>query len=429
MSASTQRWQRDVQIYNYPLFSAPFIFWSVLAVIGVTLSLGRLFTGLWFTGMNDDYAWGVWKTFNVMTLTALGSGGLAVGVFAYVFGKRQLHVVMRTALMSSFLFYATGMAALAIDVGRPWNMYHLLLPWNWNTHSSLFEVALCMTAYVVLFLSFENIPPLLERAHEAGDAEQKARINVWMHRVRKLLPWMIAGAYVLPMMHQSSLGSLMVIAGHKVHPLWQTQMLPALYLVQAFVCGFAAVIFILMSASLAWRRPLDMPILGDLAKYMAWTSVVFLAARYIDVIVRGELVQAFRTTAYALLFHVENLLLLVPALLIFNRRLRTIPRVIFLAATFTGLGGILYRFTPTTLAFRVNHPSVYFPKIAELLMCLGYIGVAVILFIWAAKRWAILPATNADWDAYMKWRQKTAANDKTEVTPKLRMEHGAATDY
>ena len=118
MSAINHRWQRDVQVYNYPLLSAPFLFWSALAVIGVTLSLGRLFTGLWFTGMNDDYAWGVWKTFNVMTLTALGSGGLAVGVFAYVFGKRQLHVVMRTALMSSFLFYATGMAALAIDVGR-----------------------------------------------------------------------------------------------------------------------------------------------------------------------------------------------------------------------------------------------------------------------------------------------------------------------
>lgn len=427
MSAINQRWQRDVQVYDSPLFSAPFLFWSALAVIGVTLSLGRLFTGLWFTGMNDDYAWGVWKTFNVMTLTALGSGGLAVGLFAYVFGKRQLHVVMRTALMSSFLFYATGMAALVIDVGRPWNMYHLLLPWNWNLHSSLFEVAICMTAYVVLFLSFENIPPLLERAHESGDAEKKARINVWMHRVRRVLPWMIAGAYLLPMMHQSSLGSLMVIAGHKVHPLWQTQMLPALYLIQAIVCGFAAVIFILMSASLAWRRPLDTPILADLARYMAWTSVVFVALRSIDAIFRGVLAQAFQTTWYALLFHVENLLVLVPALLLLNARLRTIPRVVFLASIFTGLGGILYRFTPTTLAFRVDHPSVYFPKIAELLMCLGYIGVAVVLFIWAVKRWAILPATNADWDRYVRWR-RSAGNAKKTVTPEMRMEHGA-TDY
>lgn len=427
MSATNQRWQRDVRVYDSPLLSAPFLFWSALAVIGVTLSLGRLFTGLWFTGMNDDYAWGVWKTFNVMTLTALGSGGLAVGLFAYVLGKRQLHVVMRTALMSSFLFYATGMAALVIDVGRPWNMYHLLLPWNWNLHSSLFEVAICMTAYVVLFLSFENIPPLLERAHESGDAETKARINVWMHRVRRVLPWMIAGAYLLPMMHQSSLGSLMVIAGHKVHPLWQTQMLPALYLVQAIVCGFAAVIFILMSASLAWRRPLDTPILADLAGSMAWTSVVFVALRSIDAIFRGALGEAFQATWYALLFHVENLLVLVPALLLLHARLRMIPRVVFLGSMFTGLGGILYRFTPTTLAFRVEHPSVYFPKIAELLMCLGYIGLAVALFIWAVKRWAILPATNADWDRYERWR-RTAGKPKTAVTPEMRMEHGAI-DY
>jgi len=417
MSATTHRWQRDVQIYDSPLLSAPFLFWSVLAVVGVTLSLVRLFTGLWFTGMNDDYAWGVWKTFNVMTLTALGSGGLAVGVFAYVFGRRQLHVVMRTALMSSLLFYATGMVALGIDVGRPWNLYNLLLPWNWNTHSSLFEVAICMTAYVVLFLSFENIPPMLERAHESGDAEKKTRIAAWTHRVRRLLPWMIAAAYVLPMMHQSSLGSLMVIGGHKVHPLWQTQMLPALYLIQAFVCGFAAVIFILMSASLAWRRPLDMPILADLAKYMAWSAMVFIVVRHVDVMLRGVIGLAFQPTRFAALFHLENLLVLVPALLLFNARRRVIPRVVFLAAVFTGIGGILYRFTPTTLAFRVDHPSVYFPKIAELLMCLGYIGLAVVLFIWAAKRFAILPATNADWDAYMKWRRETAANDKTEVTP------------
>jgi Ni/Fe-hydrogenase subunit HybB-like protein len=403
MSAINHRWQRDVQVYNYPLFSAPVIFWSALAIVGITLSLGRLFTGLWFTGMSDDYAWGVWKTFNVMTLTALGSGGLAVGVFSYVFGYRQLHVIMRTALASSLLFYATGMLALGIDVGRPWNLYHLLLPWNWNTHSSLFEVALCMTAYVVLFLSFENIPPLIERAHMTADAEKRAHLDGLMRRVKRILPWMIAAAYVLPMMHQSSLGSLMVIAGHKVHPLWQTQMLPAFYLIQAFVCGFAAVMFILMSASLAWRRPLDIPVLADLGRFMSWVSLLFVVLRYGDVILRGVVGQAFRPTWYALLFHVENFLLLVPALMMLSPRLRTIPRVLFVSSILTAAGGILYRFSPTTIAYRANHPSVYFPKIAELLMCLGYIGLAVVLFIWATKRFAILPGTIADWRKYEQY--------------------------
>jgi Ni/Fe-hydrogenase subunit HybB-like protein len=243
------------------------------------------------------------------------------------------------------------MFALLFDVGRPWNMYHLLLPWNWNTHSSLFEVAICMTAYVVLFLTFENIPPLLERAHESGDAEKRARITAWTHRVRRMLPWIIAGAYVLPMMHQSSLGSLMVIGGHKVHPLWQTQILPGLYLVQAFVCGFAAVIFILMSASLAWRRPLDTPILADLAKYMAWSSIVFIVVRVADVLIRGAIGDAFRPTRFAALFHLENLLVLVPALLLLNARRRTVPRLVFLTAVFTGLGGIL-----ASAAFSIASP-------------------------------------------------------------------------
>ncbi|HEU4521122.1 MAG TPA: NrfD/PsrC family molybdoenzyme membrane anchor subunit, partial [Thermoanaerobaculia bacterium] len=209
-------------------------------------------------------------------------------------------------------------------------------------------------------------------------------------------------------------GSLMVIAGHKVHPLWQTQMLPAFYLVQAVVCGFAALIFILMAADLAWRRQLEIAILSDLAKFMAWTSLLFVSLRLIDVIVRGEFPRAFEATWYALLFHTENALLLIPALILLRPRARTIPRVLFVTATLTGIGGILYRFTPTTIAYRAGHPSLYFPKIAELFMCLGYIGLAVILFIWAAKRFALLPGTGSDWDNYVK---------------QLRKENGTATGH
>lgn len=421
MSTST-RWHRNVHIYNYPLVSAPFLFWGVLALLALLLSTGRLFTGLWFTGMNDDYAWGVWKTFNVMTLTALGSGGLAVAFFCYVLGKRQLHAVMRTAVASSFLFYATGMFALVFDVGRPWNMYSLALPWRWNLHSALFEVAICMSAYVAIFLLFENTTYMVDQAILESGPERRSKLVRWLPRFKALYPWMVAGALLLPAMHQSSLGSLMVIAGHKVHPLWQTQMLPAFYLIQAVICGFAAVIFILMAASLAWRRPLDLPILGDLGRYMAWTSVVFVALRYVDLIIRGAIGEAFQVTWYALLFHVENLLVLLPALVLFNANARRIPRVLFVAATLTGVGGILYRFTPTTVAFRAGHPSVYFPKIAELVMCLGYIGLAVILFIWAAKRFAILPAGGADWDRYVTFLKSK--------NPNLRInEHGAATDH
>jgi Ni/Fe-hydrogenase subunit HybB-like protein len=80
--------------------------------------------------MTDAYAWGIWKTFNVMTLTALGSGGFAVGIAAWVFNMKRLHVVMRMAMMTSLILYMTGLLGILIDVGRPWNFYHVMFPWQ-----------------------------------------------------------------------------------------------------------------------------------------------------------------------------------------------------------------------------------------------------------------------------------------------------------
>jgi Ni/Fe-hydrogenase subunit HybB-like protein len=39
--------------------------------------------------MNDAYGWGIWKTFNVMVLTALGSGAFAIGIAAWVFRRKR----------------------------------------------------------------------------------------------------------------------------------------------------------------------------------------------------------------------------------------------------------------------------------------------------------------------------------------------------
>jgi Ni/Fe-hydrogenase subunit HybB-like protein len=126
------------------------------------------------------------------------------------------------------------------------------------------------------------------------------------------------------------------------------------------------------------------------------------------VIVRGVIGQAFQPTWYAAAFHIENLLVLVPALLFVKDELRATPRVLFVGSILTAAGGMLYRFSPTTIAYRAGHPSIYFPKIAELLMCLGYIGLAVTLFIIACKRYAILPGTIPEWFKYVKFMKKNA---------------------
>jgi len=110
-------------VFDVPLRSRALYALTALFLLGFGLVTYRELAGLGpVSGMNDAYAWGIWKTFNVMTLTGLGSGGFAVGIAAYLFGRKRLHAVMRTALLTSFLAYISGMTLLGVDVGRPWNM-------------------------------------------------------------------------------------------------------------------------------------------------------------------------------------------------------------------------------------------------------------------------------------------------------------------
>ena len=64
-------WQVGVQVYHEPVVTPTFLFFVALAVVGLGVAAVRFFSPLGpFSGMNDAYAWGIWKTFNVMTLTA-----------------------------------------------------------------------------------------------------------------------------------------------------------------------------------------------------------------------------------------------------------------------------------------------------------------------------------------------------------------------
>jgi len=109
-------WQAGVPVTTGPVLTPLLAFLIGLAAFGFVLAGIRLVSPLGpFSAMNSVYAWGIWKTFNVMTLTALGSGPLALGMAAWVFNRQNLHVVMRTALVSGFLFYATGLVALGFS--------------------------------------------------------------------------------------------------------------------------------------------------------------------------------------------------------------------------------------------------------------------------------------------------------------------------
>ena len=89
-------------------------------------------------------------------------------------------------------------------------------------------------------------------------------------RLAKLLPIIAVVGILLPTMHQSSLGTLMIIAGHKLSPLWQTPWLPFFFLVSAILMGFGVTIFESILSSVAFKRPFETPMLARLSVAMGW---------------------------------------------------------------------------------------------------------------------------------------------------------------
>jgi len=392
-------WQRGVPVYRASVITPTFLFCGALVAIGCALAAVRLFSPLGpFSGMNDAYAWGIWKTFNVMTLTALGSGPLALGIAAWVFDRQKLHVVMRTALVSGFLLYATGLIALGFDVGRPWNFWNALLPWRWNAESAMLEICICMPIYVAIFLSFEILPLFLERLYYTGSDATRVSLRKVAPLLRRIYPFMIIGAYVIPLMHQSSLGGLLLLAGDKIHPLWQTPFLPLLYLLAAGLCGIGFVTFLLLIACLRYSRALDIGVLDELGKLLCAACFLFLAVRAGDLIWRGQVHAAFALDRMSLIFLVETGLILVPGVALLFKVVRVTPRSLLKVATLACLGGMYYRFVPTTVAFHPERQRGYFPTPPELLMAAGYIALAFLGFGLAVKFFAVLPGDTHGWN-------------------------------
>jgi len=392
------RWQRGVPVYALPKITPFFVFLCGMGALSIALSAYREWAGLGpTTGMNDIYAWGIWKTFNTMVLTGLGSGGFSIGIAAWIFSRRDLHCVMRTAVLTSLVAYFSGLVALGVDVGRPWNFYQVLMPWRWNPHSPLLEVALCMPLYACVPLFLENTPPLIERWYYTWPRFRPFMMKHLVPIIRTTYPYVIALAYALPMMHQSSLGALMLLGGSRVHVLWQTPFLPLLYVWAAGFLGYACVIGVLMVACISWKRPIDMCILGVLGRIMSWLVLSWNAFRFLDILARGQIGAAFALDRFSLLFWLETLLLIGPSVYLLWGDNRRIPSRLFQAAVLIAVGGMLYRFDPTTLAFTSRPGAVYFPSAIEVLIASGYVCLAMAAFVLIAKYLPILPAPTSAW--------------------------------
>ena len=222
----------------------------VAAIIRFVLGLGAT------TNLSDIYPWGLWLAFDVF-LIPFSAGAFTLAATVYIFNLKVYRPVLRPAVLTGLLGYASVLAILVIDLGRPDRFWHFLV--FWNPHSPLFEVSWCILLYTtVLVLEFS--PSILERLN----LEKPLRL------VKALtIPLVIAGV-TLSTLHQSSLGSLFLVMSTRLHDLWHTPFLPAFFLVSSMAGGLAMVIFVSLISTKALQHGLETDTLFGLAGALSY---------------------------------------------------------------------------------------------------------------------------------------------------------------
>ena len=366
------------------------LFAGLLVLIRYVMGIGAV------SNLSDGYPWGIWIAYDVVAGTAIACGGYSMAILVYVLNKGEYHPLIRPALLASVFGYTLAAISIFIDIGRYWQGYNMFWLKYSNVNSVMLEVAVCIALYVmVLWIEFA---PVLFEGMQKNKSNLPAFLTKWdvsgLPKIwSKFLFFFIALGILLPTMHQSSLGSLMLIAGKKLSPLWQTGFLPLLFLISAITMGYAIVIFESLYSSVGLKRPAETPILAKLAGIMPGLLGVYLVIRFLDLIIRGALGQAFAFNVQSLMFWIENALFIYPLVILLSAENRTKARPLFLSALSILLAGLVYRFNAFLVGFDPGNGWHYFPSFSEIMITFGIISFEIMAYLYIVRKFPVLPKT------------------------------------
>lgn len=375
----------------------------LLIAVGAAVAAVRFRSGLGaVTHLDDRFPWGLWIAVDVATGVALAAGGFTTAALAHIFHRRQYESLVRPALLTALLGYTFVALGLVVDLGRYYNIWHPALPSMWSGHSPLFEVAMCVMAYLtVLYIEF--VPILVERFSgrvrlpgplAVLDRPVEAFLRLFDATLGRVMAVFIILGVVLSCLHQSSLGTLMLLAPSKMHPLWWTPILPLLFLLSAVAVGLAVVVFESLLASRTFHRRPEMKVLGSVAKIIPVILLVYLGFKVADLAIRGALPRILEGSFASIAFLIEvGVGVAVPIAMFASARVRRSPRLLLTAATLTVLGVAWNRIDVFLVAYTPPYATHrYVPSFGEVAVTVGLIAALVLLYRVLITILPILPA-------------------------------------
>ena len=374
---------------KHKFFTPWIIVISVIALIGLVFLAMRFIFGLGFvTNLNQFFPWGIWIGLDVATGVALAAGGFTTAALGHIWYRDKYEVLIRPALLTAMLGYTFVAVSVVTDIGRWYYVWHPLLMWNGN--SALFEVGICVMVYLsVLYIEFlpivterfigrVNLPGFLSAFNKIVDSV----LRLLDRTLNKFMFIFIIAGVVLSCLHQSSLGTLMIIAGPKMHPLWQTPVLPLLFLLSAFSVGFPMVIMESLTSSKSFRLKPEKDVLTGLSRFVGPILGIYLAAKIGDMFIRETFVYLTELNLASIMFTIEIVVgVIIPLRMFLSSSVRQSTTGLYIASMLVIFGVVLNRFNNFIIAYNPPYTEAsYFPSIGEIFVTLGFIALEILVY-------------------------------------------------
>lgn len=341
------------------------------------------------TNLSQEFPWGFWLGFDVITGVALAGGAYVITFVVYVMKVEKYYSIVRVTVLNGLLAYIFYAGALVFDIGRPWHALNPYIGNSFGYSSVMFLICWHFMLYMVAaFIEFS--PVIAEWAH-------------W-ERTRKILKSLTLGTVILgitlSLLHQSGLGALFLMAKPKIHPLWWSEFMPVLFFVSSIYAGLAMIIFEGTISHSVFKHLIDPKshhsfedIIFGLAKGAAITMFVYYFLKALLFIHGKQWDMVNDGWGYWYLVEVLGFVLVPGFMFAFGFKNRSL-NIIKIASVMALLGIMLNRLNVSIISFKWYAEVHYFPTWKEIVVTLMIIFAEIWIFRWIVTRMPVFKSAH-----------------------------------
>lgn len=368
-----------------------------LAGLGLFAAVLKGIHGHHITGMNNHVVWGLPHIFAILLIVA-ASGALNAASFASVFGRVAFKPLARLSGLLAITLLIGGLVILVLDLGRPDRLIIAMTHYNFK---SIFAWN------IFLYTGFIAI----------------VAVYLWFHMERRMQKYVAVAGYtaflwrlILTSGTGSIFGFLVAREGY------DTAILAPLFIALSFAVGMAVFLLVVLALFHGTQRPI-----GNLILQRMKTLLAIFVAVVLYLVIIHQVTNLYATRLhdfqtfillqggiYTVLFWVGQISLgsILPLILLFHpvwsqsRAILTLASFLVILGAFAQLYVIviagqaypmvLFPGYDASSSFFDGVVAPYTPSLVELMLGVGGIGLALLLFVLAIRILPFAPLSLSD---------------------------------